>query len=124
MPASLTWIEADLPGMIEEKNRLLQAERPVCRLRWEKVDLNDATPRAEFLDRVTHEGNKELIITESLLIYLSDDAVRSLGRDLASRAWIQWWILEIASPAILQMMRRDMGDQLAQAPLKVCAPGR
>jgi len=33
LPASLTWIEADLPGMIEEKNRLLEAEKPLCRLR-------------------------------------------------------------------------------------------
>jgi len=122
LPASLNWIEADLPGMIEEKNRLLEGEKPVCRLRREKVDLTDAMWRAEFLDRVTRDANKTLFITEGLLLYLGDDTVRSLGQDLASRASIRWWILEIASPAILQMMRRGMGVHLAQAPLKFAPP--
>lgn len=122
LPASLTWIEADLPGIIEEKNRLLEGEKPVCRLRREKVDLTDVLRRTEFLDRVEREANKALILTEGLLLYLSDDAVRSLGGDLASRASIRWWILEIVSPAILQMMQRDMGDHLAQAPLKFAPP--
>jgi methyltransferase (TIGR00027 family) len=122
LPASLTWIEADLPEMIEEKNRLLDGEKPACRLRREKVDLTDPAGRAEFVERVTREANKALIITEGLLLYLGDDAVRSLGRDLASRAPIRWWILEIASPAILRMMQRGMGEHLAQAPLKFAPP--
>src|SRR5277367_665114 len=32
LPPSLTRIEADLPATIEEKERLLAAEKPVCRL--------------------------------------------------------------------------------------------
>ncbi|HEY1239468.1 MAG TPA: SAM-dependent methyltransferase [Bryobacteraceae bacterium] len=122
LPASLNWIEADLPEMIEEKNRLLAAEKPVCGLHREKVDLTDTTRRADFLDRVTRASNQVLVITEGLLLYLGDDAVQSLARDLASRESIRWWILEINSPAIQQMMQRDMGDHLAQAPLKFAPP--
>jgi hypothetical protein len=59
---------------------------------------------------------------QSLLIYLNDEAVQSLGRDLASCASIRWWILEIASPAILLMMQRSMGEELAHAPLKFAPP--
>jgi methyltransferase (TIGR00027 family) len=122
LPASLNWIEADLPAIIEEKNRLLESETPVCRLRREKVDLTDTIQRREFLDRVEREANRALIITEGLLIYLDSEAVDSLGRDFAARAPFRWWILEIASPAILRMMQRGMGDQLAQAPLKFAPP--
>ena len=32
LPPSVLWIEADLPAMIEEKDRLLAEEKPVCRL--------------------------------------------------------------------------------------------
>src|SRR5438270_9332320 len=39
LPAELTWVEADLPGIIDEKERLLAAETPVCRLSREKVNL-------------------------------------------------------------------------------------
>ena len=60
LPPSLNWIEADLEGMIEEKNKLLDGETPVCRLRRERVDLTDATQRADFLDGVeqTAQGSR------------------------------------------------------------------
>src|SRR5258708_37671595 len=32
LPASLSWIEADLPGIMEEKDQLLAGEKPVGRL--------------------------------------------------------------------------------------------
>ena len=118
LPPSLDWIEADLEGMIEEKNKLLDGETPVCRLRREKVDLTDARQRADFLDGVEQTANKVLVITEGLLIYLDDETVRSIGQDLASRRSIHWWILDIASPAILHMMQRGMGSHLSEAPLK------
>src|SRR5215471_16390657 len=51
LPPALTWIEADLPGMIEEKERLMANERPACQLRRERVDLTDGGARGAFLDR-------------------------------------------------------------------------
>jgi len=118
LPASLNWIEVDLPGIIDEKSRLLAGEKPACRLRREKVDLADATQRADFVGQATRDAKKVLTVTEGLLIYLEDDTVRSIGQDLATRQVIRWWILDIASPAILRMMRRGMGEHLAQAPLR------
>lgn len=118
LPASLPWIEVDLPGIVEEKTRLLEAERPVCKLAREPVDLADASQRAALLDRAAGDAARVLVITEGLLAYLDDDAVRSFSRDLAARPGLRWWLLEVASPAILDMMRRQMGAQLARAPLK------
>jgi methyltransferase (TIGR00027 family) len=124
LPAALDWVEADLPGIVEEKERLLAGavERPVCGLRREPVDLADARARAAFLDRATAGASKVLVITEGLLTYLDDETVRALGRDLLARAAIRWWILDVASPAILQMMIRGMGRHLDQAPMKFAPP--
>ena len=85
LPASLNWIEADLPGIIDEKIRLLAGEKPACRLWREKVDLSDVSQRGDFLDRATRDAKQVLIITEGLLIYLDENTVRSIGQDLAAR---------------------------------------
>ena len=60
LPASLNWIEVDLPGIIDEKSRLLTGEKPACRLRREKVDLADATQRADFVGQATRDAKSFL----------------------------------------------------------------
>ncbi len=117
LPPSLSWVEADLPAMIEEKTRLLADATPVCRLDREAVDLADPDARRALLARVSVGAQRVLVITEGLLGYLSDDVVRSLANDLAASPAVHSWILDIFSPAIRQMMQRGMGDQLARAPL-------
>jgi methyltransferase (TIGR00027 family) len=122
LPASLSWVEADLPAITEEKEKLLAGERPACRLTREKVDLVDAATRAEFLTRVTEGATRVLVITEGLLTYLEDDEVRSLGSALISRPPVRWWVLDLVSPAILKMLQKGMGRHLANAPMKFAPP--
>ena len=117
LPTSLPWVEADLPGMIEEKEKLLETEKPACGLTRMKVNLTDAAERSSFLDRVLKDPKNVLALTEGLLVYLDEAEVRTLGRDFASRG-VRWWILDLASPEILKMMRRQVGAQLANAPMK------
>lgn len=118
LPPSLLWIEADLPAMIEEKDRLLAEEKPVCRLARKQVDLTDADARSALLDGVAGSAKKALVITEGLLIYLDESEVRSIAQDIASRKSLHWWMLDLSSPAIVQMMSRRMGEHLANAPFK------
>jgi methyltransferase (TIGR00027 family) len=118
LPAALSWIEADLPGMVEEKNKLLAGEKPACRLLRESIDLADPMQRSALLDRVVRDTKKVLTITEGLLGYLDEDVVRSIGQELAARPAVRWWLLDVSSPAILKMMQRGMGENLANAPLK------
>lgn len=122
LPAALDWIEVDLPALIEEKERALDGETPVCRLTREKADLADPAARADVLERVTRAATKVLVITEGLLIYLKDDVVRSLSDDLASRPAVRFWLIDLASPAILQMMQKGMAEHLANAPLQFAPP--
>lgn len=118
LPSSLRWIEADLPALIEEKERLLIDAQPRCQLRRIKIDLADSSTRVAALQEAVGSSTYVLVITEGLLLYLDEAQVRSLTMDLLSQAGIRWWILDLASPKLLEMMKKSMGPRLANAPMK------
>ena len=55
-----------------------------------------------------------------MLIYLDEKEVTSLGHDLAVARSFQYWVIDLASPALLKMLTKKMGAPLDQAgaPLK------
>lgn len=116
LPKTLTWIEADLPGLVDEKNRLLANETPRCELERVKVDLADNAARAAFLDGMTAGRQRVLVLSEGLLMYLDDALVRSLSDDL-KRAGVKWWVSDQISPAVREMFMSNMQDILASAPM-------
>lgn len=118
LPSTLRWIEADLPALIEEKERMLADATPVCALLREKIDLSDASSRSRWLDRAMLGMSRVLVITEGLLAYLDEATVRSLSQDLLHRCAVRWWMIDVASPAINQLLNRKMGVHLVQAPLR------
>ena len=122
LPASLRWVEADLPALIEEKERLLADARPHCQLSRIKVDLADAGARAAVLQDVAGSSSRALVITEGLLIYLDEPQVRALAADLSAQAAVRWWTLDLASPELLEMVRKTMGRHLEKAPMKFAPP--
>jgi methyltransferase (TIGR00027 family) len=113
LPPSLTWIEADLPAILDEKERVMQGETPACRLLRHRVDLSDAAARSAFLDGALDGASHAVVITEGLLIYLDEEAVRGLARDLATRETVRGWIVDLVSPAVLRMMRRRANPHLS-----------
>lgn len=116
LPAALPWIEADLPGMIAAKERLLAGETPRCALERVAVDLADAAARAAFLDRVTAGRRRVLVISEGLLMYLDEPTVRALSDDLKRRN-VSWWVFDAISPAVRDLFMTEMATILAQAPM-------
>jgi methyltransferase (TIGR00027 family) len=118
VPSSLRWIEADLPALTEEKERLLKDAQPRCQLRRIKVDLADSTARSGMLKEALGTSANVLVITEGLLLYLEESQVHSLAMDLGAQVGVRRWILDLASPALLEMMKKSMGPQLANAPMK------
>jgi len=118
VPPSLDWVEADLGPMIDEKEMLLAGEGPRCQLRRERIDLTDPVARSAFLMRAAAGAKKALVLTEGLLLYLDEEVVRDLARDLWAQPALRWWVLDTVSPAILRMMHKDMGAHLAHAPMK------
>jgi len=122
LPASLRWVEVDLPALIAEKEQLLADARPCCQLTRITVDLADPVARAAVLRAAVGTSRNALVITEGLLIYLDATQVRSLSADLAAEAGIRWWVLDLASPALLVNLRHTMGEHLANAPMKFAPP--
>lgn len=118
LPASLRWCEVDLPALSEEKERLLADATPHCRLVRIRADLRDATERRRALREAIGSATRVLVLTEGLLVYLDQQAVQALSSDLHAEAAIHWWLLDLASPAIVQMMNQRMGRHLANAPMQ------
>jgi methyltransferase (TIGR00027 family) len=111
LPSELTWIEADLPALIDEKRRLLDSETPACTLVREAVDLADSAARAAFLARAVRGATRALVITEGLVVYLTDETVRALARDLAAEPAVRWWVLDMLSPGMRAMISDGMGGR-------------
>ena len=82
LPASLRWIEADYPHIIEYKEALLVSEPPRCELGRVKIDLADRQKRREFLAAVDAGSKRMLVLTEGVVPYLSVDEAGTLADDL------------------------------------------
>jgi len=115
LPSALTWVEVDLPGLLDYKTQVLSGERAVCALERAPLDLSDAAARRDLFDRLGRRAARPLIVSEGLLIYLSHDEVGRLARDLAAVSTFRRWILDLASPGLLRIMRKNLGEQLAKA---------
>jgi methyltransferase (TIGR00027 family) len=122
LPPTLQWIEVDLPALILKKNRLMAEEVPVCQLSRQAVDVTDPQALGAFLDEVASKAQRILVIAEGLLLYLDESVVSALSRELFARETVRWWVMELASPGVLKMMEKEMGDRLANAPLKFASP--
>jgi methyltransferase (TIGR00027 family) len=120
LPASLQWIEVDLPEILAYKEGILANEKPSCALERVRTDLSDGSARRALFASLDRRANRVLILTEGLLIYLSAEEVAALARDLAAGSHFQRWIMDLGSPGLLRMMQRTTGKQLSKvgAPFK------
>jgi len=117
-------VEVDLAGILDYKEEILAAERPVCPLERVRLDLSDLDARRKLFERLGRDSRKALIISEGLLIYLAPDEVSALARDLSAPPSFQLWIVDIASPGLVRMLQKNIGQSLSQAgaPLKFGPP--
>jgi methyltransferase (TIGR00027 family) len=106
LPATLSWVEVDLPDMIDFKTDALRDETPRCRLQRVALDLTQGEARRDFLQ--SQRGSRGLVMTEGLLAYLPSQEVASLARDLAATPVLQGWATDIMSPALLATMTPQM----------------
>src|SRR5258708_6739375 len=115
LPKTLRWVEVDLPAILDYKESILKGAAPVCALERLRLDLSDETARRALFARLGAGSSRAVVVTEGLLIYLSPDAVASLGRDLAAVRPFHTWITDLASPALVKMMAARGGDMIAAA---------
>jgi methyltransferase (TIGR00027 family) len=120
LPASLKWIDVDLPELNSYKDSVLKNDTPVCSFQRISLDLSDVDARRNLFQKLGNEAKKAVVITEGLIVYFSSDEVKSLARDLHAAAGFQYWITDLVSPRLLRMIQKEIGGQLEQAsaPLK------
>lgn len=105
LPENLHWIEADHESIIEHKERLLRDEKPACKLTRVAIDLADAAKRKSFLHSVAPDAKKVLVLTEGVIVYLSEDHVRDLGADLHAEERFAYWITEYFHPMLYPLLQ-------------------
>lgn len=115
LPASLKWIEADLPAIIDYKESVLGSEKPVCSLERFRLDLADAGARRQFFEESGRKARKALIVTEGLIVYLSPAEVDALARDLSNIPTFHSWAIDLASPGLLRRLKQTLGPHLKQS---------
>lgn len=119
LPASLKWVEVDLPAMIDYKEGVLAGEKPRCALERVRLDLADVAARQALFQRLGSSAKKALIVTEGLLVYLTRDENTALAQDLAAQPSFREWAIDLCSPGLLKMLQQNLGAlEKAGSPLK------
>src|SRR5947209_5529656 len=108
LPASLKWVEVDLPGMIDYKEEILAGEKPRCVLERVRLDLADVPARRRLFQRLGSKSKKTLVVTEGLLVYLTRDENTALARDLAAQPSFRDWAIDLCSPGLLKMLQQNL----------------
>ena len=124
LPASLRWVEVDLPDMLNYKQEVLAAESPACVVERVPLDLRDSAARRALFQRLGGEAKRVLVVSEGLIIYFEVDDAADLARDLSATFSFRLWVTDLASPALLKMLQKAIGGQLVEAgsPLKFAPP--
>lgn len=115
LPKELIWVDVDLPNLTAEKNAALANEVPTCRVERHAVDLSDAAARRALFAQLGARCKKALVITEGLLVYLTEAQVSGIATDLAAVPTFHYWTMELASKALLQWLNKRVGKHLAEA---------
>jgi methyltransferase (TIGR00027 family) len=115
LPSTLRWIEVDLPEVIAYKSGVLASDRPVCTVERIDADLADVAGRRTLFARIGASARRALVVTEGIIIYLSSEEVAAFARDVAAVPAFSSWALDVASPGLLRLMQKRMGQQLASA---------
>ena len=123
LPASLKWIEVDLPEILEYKHEILVNETPVCSLERVALDLSSVDARRDLFAQLGKSAKKVLIVSEGLIVYFTAAEVGALAEDLAAQSSFQYWAFDLASPGLLKLLQKKM-PQLDQSgtPLKFGPP--
>jgi methyltransferase (TIGR00027 family) len=123
LPPALKWVEVDLPGILDYKERILEAAPPACAVERVRLDISNEGARRELFAQLGARAARAVILTEGLLVYLDPEEVRSLARDIRDVPRFDHWICDIANPAVVKiMMKQGAANIAAVAPFKFAPP--
>lgn len=120
LPATVRWFDVDLPEMIAYRQEHLADAQPLCLHQDIAADLLDEGALAGVLARARGRDEPALIVTEGLLVYLTPAQVAMIARAAHNQPDIRWWLTNLGSPLLLQMLKRNWQPHLeaANAPMQ------
>jgi len=124
LPASLRWIEVDIPALLQYKAEQLANEQPICVLERVPLDITDHKARQTFLADVSTQAKHVLILTEGLLVYLTTEQVVAIAKDLHEQSSMCWWLTELAAPRALKKDQESWNKVAAEKAQLQFAPGQ
>ncbi|HVZ47900.1 MAG TPA: class I SAM-dependent methyltransferase [Gemmatimonadaceae bacterium] len=113
LPRTLRWVDVDFPHMVAHKSAHMAGVAPRCDYRAVAADLADAGTRTTVLADATAGARCVLVVAEGLLIYLTADQVAALAADLAAMPSARWWLIDLASPRLLEWMQKSWGKRMS-----------
>ncbi len=125
LPQALRWIEVDFPDILAYKADKLADAQPRCALERVPLDLTRRDDRRSLFDRVDRESGAVLVITEGLLVYLSQDEAAALTEDLSAPPHFCRWIADVLTPELLDWLRRTAFKSFAsgEVQMRFAPPG-
>jgi methyltransferase (TIGR00027 family) len=123
-PPARRWVDVDLPAMLDYKASVMGDIDPACRYDAVPADLTDAKVQEALFSQLGRDASRVLVISEGLLIYLTDEQVAGLATELHRQPSFRWWLLDLASPRLLQILEKSWGPTLARgnAPFRFAPP--
>ena len=115
LPASLRWVEVDLEEILDYKEAILGDAKPACTVERVRLDLSNSDARRGLFSRLGRSAANALVISEGLVIYLMPAEVAALAEDLATPAPFLHWAVDLASPGLLDMLKKRMGAAVEEA---------
>jgi methyltransferase (TIGR00027 family) len=114
LPHALKWVDVDLPDILRYKLETLAGARPHCVYEAIEADLTNAIVRRALFADIGARAKRVLVVTEGLLIYLTDADVSALASDLHAVPSFARWVIDLASPRLLKMMSKSWGSAVAK----------
>jgi methyltransferase (TIGR00027 family) len=111
LPATVRWVDVDLPAILDYKAAVIGAEQPLCRYESLHADITDSGARARVFQHCAG-AERVVVVTEGLLVYLTSAQVSALARDLRGQSSFRWWLTDLVGPRALAMLRRVWGPLL------------
>jgi methyltransferase (TIGR00027 family) len=124
LPTTLRWVDVDLPNILTYKSETIGNNPAKCRYEAISADLTDPSARRDVLAQVARDSRTAMVVCEGLLIYLSPAQVADLASDLHTLEQYDSWLIDLASPRLLRLMKRSWGKsaEAAQAPFQFAPP--
>lgn len=114
LPPQLRWLDVDLPGITAYRRECLGTAVAACRHAHVEADLRLEAERHRVI-RDAGSNGPLLVITEGLLVYLDPGKVSELATQLRDEANARWWVADLITPLLQQIMGMFWSAELNDA---------